>query len=104
MSETPCGGRVATMRVDLGTDRTQLVGPVDSRQVTTVKADLNNDGPVLIVGDRSTPAAHGYPLYPGEGYALGGGTDNPRGAKAELWAWSPRGTKSGVVYVITEGI
>lgn len=99
-----CGGRIGTQRVTLTPNRTQLVGDVESRVVVTVKADNGNDGPIFLVGDKATPASEGYPLYPGEAYAFGGGTNNPRGAKASLYAWAPKSTGAGIVYIITEGI
>jgi len=94
-----CGGQFNTSTVTLDTgEAVQLVGTVETRTVTTIKADLGNLGPVFISSDKTLRG--GYPLYPGEGYVLGADT-NARGARAAVYAYAlfPDCT----VYVLQEG-
>jgi len=94
-----CGGQFNTSSITLDTGAAvQLVGTVETRTVTTIKADPMNAGAVFITAEKAQRG--GYPLFPGEGYVLGADT-NARGARAAVYAYAL--ADDCRVYVIQEG-
>jgi hypothetical protein len=92
-----CGGVGTTQRVMLQAKPTQLVGQLEQRTRTTIRAAMENDNPVFLTFDERSSHANGFPLYPGESYTL-----DDRAARVAVYGVGPFGGDK-IVYVLTEG-